>query len=73
MKEVVIVDCIRTPMGRSKAGVFRNVRAEGLSAHLMHSWHPNFPCVVPCGIAHRLSETVTRLVMVSSTMTVIKL
>ncbi len=35
MKEVVIVDCIRTPMGRSKAGVFRNVRAEGLSAHLM--------------------------------------
>jgi len=35
MKDVVIVDCIRTPMGRSKAGVFRNVRAEGLSAHLM--------------------------------------
>ena len=35
MKEVVIVDCIRTPMGRSKAGVFRNVRAEALSAHLM--------------------------------------
>ncbi len=35
MKEVVIVDCIRTPMGRSKAGVFRNTRAEELSAHLM--------------------------------------
>ena len=35
MKEVVIVDCIRTPMGRSKAGVFRHIRAEGLSAHLM--------------------------------------
>ncbi|NMP31712.1 acetyl-CoA C-acyltransferase FadA [Thalassotalea sp. M1531] len=35
MKEVVIVDTIRTPMGRSKAGVFRNVRAEALSAHLM--------------------------------------
>ena len=35
MKDVVIVDCIRTPMGRSKAGVFRNVRAETLSAHLM--------------------------------------
>ncbi|MBA6342284.1 acetyl-CoA C-acyltransferase FadA [Colwellia sp. MB02u-10] len=35
MKEVVIVDCIRTPMGRSRAGVFRNVRAETLSAHLM--------------------------------------
>lgn len=35
MKEVVIVDCIRTPMGRSKAGVFRHTRAEALSAHLM--------------------------------------
>lgn len=35
MKDVVIVDCIRTPMGRSKGGVFRNVRAEDLSAELM--------------------------------------
>ena len=35
MKQAVIVDCIRTPMGRSKAGVFRNVRAETLSAELM--------------------------------------
>lgn len=35
MKDVVIVDCIRTPMGRSKGGVFRNVRAENLSAELM--------------------------------------
>ncbi len=37
MKNVVVVDCIRTPMGRSKGGVFRNVRAESLSAHLMNS------------------------------------
>ncbi len=35
MKEVIVVDCIRTPMGRSKGGIFRNVRAETLSAHLM--------------------------------------
>ena len=35
MNEVVIIDCIRSPMGRSKAGVFRNVRAEQLSADLM--------------------------------------
>lgn len=35
MKQAVIVDCIRTPMGRSKAGVFRHVRAETLSAELM--------------------------------------
>ncbi len=32
MKDVVIVDAVRTPMGRSKGGMFRNVRAEHLSA-----------------------------------------
>ncbi|EGT5658861.1 acetyl-CoA C-acyltransferase FadA [Citrobacter braakii] len=37
MKNVVIIDAIRTPMGRSKNGVFRNVRAEDLSAHLMRA------------------------------------
>ena len=37
MKDVVVVDCIRTPMGRSKAGMYRHVRAEDLSAHLMTS------------------------------------
>ncbi|WP_420465063.1 acetyl-CoA C-acyltransferase FadA [Panacagrimonas sp.] len=35
MTDVVIVDAIRTPMGRSKGGAFRNVRAEVLSARLM--------------------------------------
>lgn len=35
MKNVVIVDCLRTPMGRSKGGAFRHQRAEDLSAHLM--------------------------------------
>ena len=33
--DVVIVDCARTPMGRSKNGVFRNVRAENMSAALI--------------------------------------
>lgn len=33
--DVVIVDCARTPMGRSKNGVFRNVRAENMSAALV--------------------------------------
>lgn len=37
MKNVVIIDAIRTPMGRSKNGVFRHVRAEDLSAHLMQA------------------------------------
>ena len=35
MTDVVIVDAVRTPMGRSKGGVFRNVRAEDLSAELV--------------------------------------
>jgi acetyl-CoA acyltransferase len=35
MEEAVIIDCIRTPMGRSRNGVFRHVRAETLSANLM--------------------------------------
>lgn len=37
MEKVVIVDAIRTPMGRSKGGAFRHVRAEDLSAHLMRA------------------------------------
>ncbi|HVT34834.1 MAG TPA: acetyl-CoA C-acyltransferase FadA [Nevskiaceae bacterium] len=37
MTDVVIVDAIRTPMGRSKGGAFRNVRAEDLSAHLIRT------------------------------------
>ncbi|MCV6588202.1 MAG: acetyl-CoA C-acyltransferase FadA [Marinobacterium sp.] len=34
--DVVIVDAIRTPMGKSKNGAFRNVRAEALSAAVMN-------------------------------------
>ncbi|MGV3346659.1 acetyl-CoA C-acyltransferase FadA [Enterobacteriaceae bacterium LUAb1] len=37
MENVVIVDAIRTPMGRSKGGAFRHTRAEDLSAHLMRN------------------------------------
>lgn len=35
MNNVVVVDCLRTPMGRSKGGAFRHTRAEDLSAQLM--------------------------------------
>ncbi|WP_341504228.1 acetyl-CoA C-acyltransferase FadA [Gallaecimonas sp. GXIMD4217] len=50
MKEAVIVDCIRTPMGRSKGGVFRNVRAEELSAHLMKGLLERNPALDPADI-----------------------
>lgn len=35
MTDVVIVDAVRSPMGRSKGGVFRNVRSENLSAEVI--------------------------------------
>ena len=37
MKNAVIVEAIRTPMGKSKNGVYRNTRAEELSAHLIQT------------------------------------
>jgi acetyl-CoA acyltransferase len=43
--DVVIIDAARTPMGRSKGGVFRNVRADSLSARLIEGLlarNPNF-------------------------------
>jgi acetyl-CoA acyltransferase len=50
MKNAVIVDAIRSPMARSKAGAFRNVRAEELSAHLMREILKRNPSVNPSQI-----------------------
>ena len=36
-RDAVIIDGVRTPMGRSKGGVFKHVRAEELSAHLINA------------------------------------
>lgn len=44
-RDAVIVDAVRTPMGKSKAGQFRHVRAEKLSALLIEALikrNPNF-------------------------------
>ena len=43
MTEAVIVDAKRTPMGRSKNGVFRNVRAENMSAALVNGMFKKNP------------------------------
>lgn len=37
MQDAVIIDAVRTPMGRSKEGMFRHVRAENLSAALVNA------------------------------------
>ncbi|EDM64852.1 MULTISPECIES: acetyl-CoA C-acyltransferase FadA [unclassified Moritella] len=47
MRDVVVIDCLRTPMGRSKAGAFRHVRAEDLSAKLMKGLLDRNPKVDP--------------------------
>ena len=46
-RDVVIVDAVRTPMGRSKGGAFRNQRAEELSAHLMNALLDRNPAINP--------------------------
>lgn len=48
--DAVIVDCGRTPMGRSKNGVFRHVRAEDLSADLMNALLARNPQLDPAVI-----------------------
>jgi len=50
MREVVVVDAVRTPMGRSKGGIFRNVRADGLSAEVLIALLRRNPEVVPAEI-----------------------
>ncbi|MDF1763590.1 MAG: acetyl-CoA C-acyltransferase FadA [Oleibacter sp.] len=46
-KDVVVVDAVRSPMGRSKGGVFRNVRAETISANLINALFERNPDVSP--------------------------
>ncbi|NOH81457.1 acetyl-CoA C-acyltransferase FadA [Vibrio sp. RE86] len=49
-RNVVVVDCLRTPMGRSKGGAFRHTRAEDLSARLMKGILARNPQVNPSEI-----------------------
>jgi acetyl-CoA acyltransferase len=45
--DVVIIDAVRSPMGKTKNGVFRNVRAENLSAGLVKALFKRNPNVDP--------------------------
>lgn len=47
MKNVVIIDAVRTPMGRSKGGMFRNRRADNLAAGLIDALLHRNPEVDP--------------------------
>ncbi|MGH8493735.1 MAG: acetyl-CoA C-acyltransferase FadA [Moraxellaceae bacterium] len=46
-RDVVIVDGVRSAMGRSKAGMFRNVRADSLSAELVKALFKRNPNANP--------------------------
>ena len=49
-RDVVIVDFGRTPMGRSKGGMYRNVRAETMSAKLITSVLERNPKIDPAEV-----------------------
>ena len=49
-RDAVIVDAVRTPMGRSKGGMFRNVRAENLSAEVINALLKRNPKVDPAEV-----------------------
>jgi acetyl-CoA acyltransferase len=49
-RDVVIIDGVRSAMGRSKGGMFRNVRAEALSAELIKALLARNPAVDPTEI-----------------------
>lgn len=48
--DVVVIDCVRSPMGRSKKGGFANVRAEDLSAELVKALFERHPEVDPADV-----------------------
>ena len=50
MQEAVVIDAVRTPMGRSKGGMFRHVRAETLSAAMITGLLQRNPKVDPAEI-----------------------
>jgi acetyl-CoA acyltransferase len=50
MNDAVVVDAVRTPMGRSKGGMFRNVRADDMSATLIEALLDRNPDVDPAEI-----------------------
>jgi len=45
--DVVVIDAVRSPMGRSRNGVFRNVRAEDISANLINALFERNPKANP--------------------------
>jgi len=49
-RDAVIIDCVRSPMGKSKNGMYRNVRAEMISAALVNALFERNPNVDPAEV-----------------------
>ena len=49
-RDAVIIDCVRSPMGKSKNGMFRFVRAEMLSVALINALFERNPNLDPSEI-----------------------
>ncbi len=49
-RDACIIDCVRTPMGRSKNGMYRYVRAEQLSARLVDALFERNPNLDPAEV-----------------------
>lgn len=76
--DVVIVDGVRSPMGRTKNGVYRNIRAENLSADLINALMARNPEVDPAlvedviwGCVNQTEEQGWNIARMVSLMTVI--
>ncbi|GAA6133275.1 acetyl-CoA C-acyltransferase FadA [Oceaniserpentilla sp. 4NH20-0058] len=48
--DVVVIDAVRSPMGRSRNGCFRNVRAEEISANLINALFERNPGANPADV-----------------------
>ena len=57
-RDVVIIDGVRTAMGRSKGGMYRNVRAEVLSAELIKALFKRNPAADMNEVARCLEEKI---------------
>ncbi len=49
-RSAVIIDCVRSPMGKSKNGMFRHVRAEALSVALINALFERNPDIDPAQV-----------------------
>ena len=66
MQEAVIIDCVRTPVGKAPRGMFRTVRPDDLLAHVLKGAIARVPGLDPKEIADVIVETEKSLVEIEA-------